>query len=60
MADNNGEVNGHANGKIYVKFGPRPTQEIPIEWAETILARLAEGHGSLFGKLLADAAFTGK
>jgi hypothetical protein len=54
------EANGHANGKIYVKFGPRPTQEMPIEWAELMLARLAEGHGNLFGKLLSEAAFSAK
>jgi len=53
MAD--GEANGHTNGKIYVKFGPRPTQEMPIEWAETILTELAAKHSAMFGNLLREA-----
>jgi hypothetical protein len=59
MSDN-GEASGHANGKIYVKFGPRPTQEMPIEWAASMLATLAEKHESMFGNLLREAALGSK
>jgi len=57
--DENDSANG-SNGKVYVKFGPRPNQEMPVEWAEYVLARLAETHASMFGKLLAEAALGGK
>lgn len=44
------------NGKVYVKFGPRDTQEMPLEWAEKMLTALKEKHAAQFGKLLAEAA----
>lgn len=57
MDTENGQ-NGHGNGQVYVKFGPRPTQEIPIEWAEKILTMLKNDHESQFGKLLTKAAIS--
>ncbi len=52
--------NGTQNGKVYVKFGPRSTQEIRIEWAEKMLAGLHERHPNVFGKLLTEAATEAK
>lgn len=41
-------------GKVYVKFGPRPTEEVSIEWASGMLTLLKEKHPVQFGKLLAE------
>jgi hypothetical protein len=54
------QSNGAQNGKVYVKFGPRSTQEIRIEWAERMLAGLHEKHPNVFGKLLTEAATDAK
>jgi hypothetical protein len=54
------DENGTGNGKIYVKFGPRDTQEMPIEWAERMLTELAAKHQAQFGRLLTEAATGGK
>lgn len=43
------------NGKIYVKFGPHPTQEIPVEWAQMMLTELKNSSPALFGRLLTKA-----
>lgn len=51
MSDN-GESNDHSDGTIYVKFGPRPNQEMPIEWAEDLLTLLASEHQRVFSQLL--------
>lgn len=50
------EENGAGNGKIFVKFGPRDTQEMRLEWAERMLTALKDKHPAQFGKLLAEAA----
>lgn len=50
--DETSNGNGHKNGTIYVKFGPRPSQEIPIEWAEELLTLLASEHQKVFSQLL--------
>lgn len=52
MDDSSGQ-NGSGNGKVYVRFGPRPTQEMPLEWAEKMLAMLKSEHAPQFGKMLA-------
>lgn len=44
------------NGKVYVKFGPNSTQEMPREWAEKMLALWCERHPAQFGKLLSEVA----
>lgn len=41
------------NGKVYVKFGPRDTQEMPLEWAEKILTEWRAKRPTEFGKYLA-------
>lgn len=43
-------------GMFHVKFGPGPTQEIPLEWAETMLTRWREKAPRQFGEALAAAA----
>jgi hypothetical protein len=41
---------------VYVRFGPRDNQVIPVSWAEDILTRLAASNPAQFGKLLAKVA----
>ena len=41
------------NGKVYVRFGSLPTQEMPREWAEKMLAMWRESNTAAFGKVLA-------
>ena len=43
-------------GPVYVRFGPRPTQEMPIDWAVKMLTEWREKHPAQFGKALAEAA----
>jgi hypothetical protein len=52
--------NGDGNGKVYVRFGPLPTQEMPREWAEKMLTAWRERNASQFGKFLAEAATAGR
>lgn len=52
--DDNGVVNGTPNGKVYVKFGPHPTDEMPIEWAVKVLTNWRQAHPAQFGKALAE------
>jgi hypothetical protein len=42
------------NGKVYVKFGALPTQEMPREWAEKMLTLWRERDPARFGRLLAE------
>jgi hypothetical protein len=44
------------NGHIYVKFGPRDTEEIRLEWAESMLTLWKERNPAQFGKYLAEVA----
>lgn len=46
--------NGTREPKVYVRFGPLPNQEIPLEWAEGMLSELFESQRARFGKLLTD------
>jgi hypothetical protein len=43
-------------GTVFVKFGPRATQEMPLDWAEQMLSAWRESHPAQFGKYLAEAA----
>jgi hypothetical protein len=45
---------------VYVRFGPRPTQVMPLDWAEQILTEWARSHPPQFGKALAEAALGAK
>jgi hypothetical protein len=58
--DDNTPQNGHGNGKIYVKFGPGDTDEMPREWAEEMLAGWREAHPAQFGKALAEVVIRGR
>jgi hypothetical protein len=40
--------------QVYVRFGPRPTQEMPKEWAEKMLSTWREKDPARFGKALAE------
>ena len=50
------EDNGQANGRVYVKFGPGKTQEIPAEWAALMLSAWRDRNPGQFGRALAEAA----
>ncbi len=39
-----------------VRFGDRPSQTMPLQWAESMLKDFAVEHPIQFGKLLARAA----
>lgn len=52
--------NGAGNGKVYVKFGPHETDEMPREWAEKMLTLWKERQPSQFGKLLAEVVTGGR
>lgn len=43
-----------SNGRV--KFGPGPTQDMPREWAESILTDLARTQPAKFGRMIAKAA----
>ena len=58
--DTDSTSNGHQNGGVRVKFGTRPTQDIPVEWAEAMLTLLATEHQKTFSTLLARVALQGK
>ena len=38
--------------RLYVRFGTHETDEMPLEWAEKMLAELKNAHPVVFGKLL--------
>jgi hypothetical protein len=48
------------NGQVFVKFGPRPTQEMHLEWAEQMLTLWRERDPKRFGALLAEVVTEGK
>jgi hypothetical protein len=52
--------NGHRNGKIYVKFGPGETDEMPIEWAEKMLTEWRQKDPGRWGKLLSEIVTRGR
>jgi hypothetical protein len=58
--DESSQENGHQNGKVYVKFGPRPTEEISIEWASGMLTLWKEKKPVEFGRYLAEVVTGGR
>ena len=48
------------DGKVYVKFGPGTTQEMPLEWAQKMLSSWKEKKPSEFGKFLAEAGLSAR
>jgi len=51
--------NGDGNGRIYVRFGPADTHEMPLEWAEKLLTGWRETAPVAFGKALAKVVTEG-
>lgn len=37
---------------IYVKFGPRDDDELPLSWAESLLRILKDEHPAVFGEAM--------
>lgn len=58
MDTDNGQ-NGSGNGKVYVRFGKHPTDEMPREWAEEMLTQWRDAHPAQFGKALAAVVVKG-
>ena len=56
----NGQASPAPPEEIRVRFGPRPTQVVPLGWAETMLTELKRINPGLFGKLLVAASEGGK
>ncbi len=48
------------NGKVYVKFGPLPNHEMPVEWAEDMLTLWRDSNPAQFGKMLARVVTAGR
>jgi len=49
-----------ASEKVYVRFGPHESDEMPIEWAERILTAWKEKQPAAFGKYLQQAVTGGR
>jgi hypothetical protein len=54
MSSSNGQ-----NETPMVRFGPRPNQVIPAEWAEGIITDLAHTRPNMFGTLLRKQVLAG-
>lgn len=48
--------NGNDNEPGRISFGPRPDDDMPLSWAESMLKRWRESSPAAFGKALARAA----
>jgi hypothetical protein len=46
--------NGHVDSTVYVRFGPKETQELHLETAEELLTLWRERKPKDFGSLLAE------
>ena len=53
------DSNGDGNGRVYVRFGPLDTHEMPIEWAEKLLTDWRDKAPAAFGKALAKVVTDG-
>jgi hypothetical protein len=56
VATQNGPLAPQFGPVVMVRFGPGNDQEMPLSWAENMLAGLAERQPRLFRDLLAEAA----
>lgn len=54
------DENSNGAGPVRVSFGQREDQDMPLSWAESMLAALKNEHPNVFGKLLQRAAGVGK
>ena len=43
----------------YIRFGPLPSQVMPIDWAEKVLYEVARKYPSQFGVIVRDAMLRG-
>jgi hypothetical protein len=50
--DENTAENDRNGAPVYVRFGPKPNQEVPLPWAEGMLAWIKETHPYVFGGAL--------
>lgn len=48
------DSNGHGEGTVYVQFGPKETQQMPLEWAAEMLTKWREKNPVQFGRTLAE------
>lgn len=48
------EGNGHIDSTVYVQFGPKETQQMPLQWAEEMLTKWREKNPVQFGRTLAE------
>lgn len=48
------DSNGNGDGTVYVPFGPKETQVMPIEWATEMLTMWRERKQVEFGRMLAE------
>lgn len=59
MSDQNGTSPAVEDDEVYVKFGPRPTQVVPISWAEQIIQDYMRRYPSAFAKIMGQVALEG-
>ena len=45
--------------RVEVRFGPNPTQVMPLAWAEDLLDRFRDQYPASFGKLLSEVVLQG-
>lgn len=48
------DINGNGNGTVYVRFGPKETQEMHLETAQEMLTKWRERQPVQFGRMLAE------
>ena len=48
------DSNGHVDSTVYVRFGPKETQEIHLETAQEMLTLWRERQPVQFGRMLAE------
>lgn len=49
----------HDDDEVYVKFGPRPTQVIPVSWAEQIIQNYMIRYPAAFAKIMGQVSLEG-
>jgi hypothetical protein len=54
-----GQHTDNPDDEVYVQFGPRPTQTIPVSWAEKILRNYMTRYPASFAKAMGDASLEG-
>ena len=57
--DQNGTSPAADDDEVYVRFGPRPNQLVPVSWAEEILQDYMHRYPSAFSKAIGKATLEG-